>query len=147
MRGDDGMWATTLGWGHNRESGHGSNAVMAETSLTLHDRDAWFGRFEAVGKSAHDLALDESDEAFTVAKLQGGYTRYFAIWRGFNPGIGASLSVGFVPEELKAAYGGRVNFGFGVFLTFRPAGMMMHMGHEHGGGAGDHSHHDAAGAR
>lgn len=141
MRGDNGIWATTIGWGRNEESAHGSNALLLETSVTLQDRDSWFGRFEVAGKTAHDLALDESDEAFTVAKLQGGYTRYLDAWNGFKPGIGASLSAGFVPAELKAAYGSRVNMGFAVFLTLRPAAMLMHAGHGGGTGQVDHSHH------
>ena len=87
--------------------------------------NSWFGRFEAAGKTAHDLAVVESADAFTVAKLQGGYTRYLRTWRGLKPGVGASLSAGFVPERLKPAYGSRVNTGFGVFLTLRPAAMMM----------------------
>jgi len=146
MRGDNGIWATTLGWGRNEESGHGSNALLVETNLTLHDRDSCFGRFEVVGKTAHDLALGESNEALTVAKLQGGYTRYFDAWKGFKPGIGAAVSAGFVPERLKTAYGSRVNGGFAVFLTLRPAAMMMmmmHAGHEAGAGAADHSGHVA----
>jgi hypothetical protein len=126
---ENGIWATTLGWGRNAESGHGSNGVLIETSLTLQDRDSWFGRFEAVGKTAHDLGLAESDEAFTVAKLQGGYTWYLTTWRGLKPGVGGTLSAAFVPEGLKTAYGSRVNLGFGVFLTLRPATMMMHGGH------------------
>jgi hypothetical protein len=126
---ENGIWATTLGWGRNEESGHGSNGVLIETSLTLQDRDSWFGRFEAVGKTAHDLVLAESHEAFTVAKLQGGYTRYLTTWRGLKPGVGGTLSAAFVPEGLKTAYGSRVNLGFGVFLTLRPAALMMHGGH------------------
>lgn len=132
MRGDTGIWATTLAWGRNEESGHGANALLVETNLTLQDRDSVFGRFEIVGKTAHDLALTETEETFTVAKLQGGYTRYFDAWRGFKPGVGAALSAGFVPESLRPAYGSRVNTGFAVFLTFRPAAMtMMHPGHQH----------------
>ena len=38
-------------------------------------------------------------------------------------GIGASLSASFVPEGLEATYGHRVNTGFGVFVTLRPAAM------------------------
>jgi hypothetical protein len=91
----------------------------------FHDRDGWFGRFEAAGKTAHDLALGESDEAFTVAKLQGGYTRYLSARKGLKPGVGAAVSAGFVPEQLKGAYGSRVNVGFGVFVTLRPAAMSM----------------------
>ena len=130
MRGPQDIWATTLAWGRNHESGHGSNALLLETNLTIQDRDSWFGRFEAVSKTAHDLALagfdDESDGSFGVAKLQGGYTRYFQGWRGFKPGVGAALSAGFVPEDLKVVYGRRVNVGFGVFFSLRPSVMAMH---------------------
>jgi hypothetical protein len=137
--GEDDLWATTAGWGRNEESGHGTNALLIETNFVRHDRDSWFGRFEAVGKTAHDLALGESDETFTVAKLLGGYTRYFAAWKGLRPGIGAALSAGFVPADLKAAYGSRVNVGFGVFLTLRPAATTMMMDMSHGGMSMDRS--------
>ena len=152
--GEKGIWATTVGWGRNEESGHSSNALLVETNLTLQDLNSWFGRFEIAGKTSHDLAIAETEEDFTVAKLQGGYTRYLPAWKGLKPGIGAELSAGFVPDRLKTAYGSRVNAGFGVFLTLRPAAMMMHA--EHGGGAtttdhrqhttapaGDHSQHTA----
>ena len=133
----DGLWATTIAWGRNVEPSQGSNALLAESNLTLHDRDSWFGRFEVVGKTPHDLAIVESFETVAVAKLQGGYTRSLTTWRGLKPGVGGSLSVGFVPETFKAAYGRRANVGFGVFLTLRPAAMAMHGGHE---GAGAHQH-------
>ena len=123
---ENGIWATTIAWGRNEESGHGSNALLIETNLTWLDRDAWFGRFETVGKTSHDLAVAEADTAFTVAKLQGGYTRYFPAWNGLQPGIGGAASVGVVPEGLKRAYGRRANPGFGVFLTLRPGSRSPH---------------------
>jgi YHS domain-containing protein len=125
---ENSIWATTVGWGRNEESGHSSNALLLETNLTFDERDAWFGRFEAASKTAHDLAVGESADAFTVAKLQGGYTRYFSAWQGLKPGVGASVSAGFVPERLEPVYGRRINAGFGVFVTLRPAAMMMHGG-------------------
>lgn len=141
---ENGIWATTIAWGRNEESGHATNALLAETNLTLQDRDTWFGRFETALKTAHDLALPESIEESTVAKVQGGYTRYLAAWRGLKPGIGGSLSAGFVPERLKATYGSRVNAGFGVFVTLRPAAMTMHAGHAGEATApADHSQHAA----
>jgi hypothetical protein len=132
-------WATTVAWGHNEESGSSSNAFLAETSLTLQDRETWFGRFEAAAKTAHDLATAESADDFTVAKLQGGYTHYLAGWHGLKAGLGAAVSVGVVPGTLKAVYGSRTNVGFGVFMTLRPAmmthempaGMAMPMDHTH----------------
>jgi YHS domain-containing protein len=120
------VWATTVGWGRNGETGgRATNALLIETNLTVEDRDTWFGRFEAVGKSPHDLAVDIIADTITVGKVQGGYTRYAASWRGFKPGLGAEVSAGFVPRELQAAYGSRVNVGFGVFVTLRPVAMVM----------------------
>jgi len=58
-----------------------------------------------------------------VLKLQGGYTRYLSAWSGFQPGLGAALSVGIVPETLKPAYGSRANVGFAVYFTVRPAAL------------------------
>jgi len=115
------IWASTVGWGVNHEPGNdATHAFLAETNVTLDERNAWFGRFELSSKSGHDLAI-ESPDVFTVAKLQGGYTRYFGAWKSLKPGIGGELSAGFVPESLKSLYGSRVNAGFGVFVTLRPA--------------------------
>ena len=123
-----GIWATTVGWGRNAESiGERTNAFMAESSLTLRDRDAFYSRFEASQKSSHDLALP-GDAVFDVAKLQGGYTRYLATWEGLKPGIGVAMSAGFVPTELQPIYGGRVNAGVAVYLTLRPAAMTRDQG-------------------
>jgi hypothetical protein len=115
------IWASTVGWGRNQEPGaDATNALLAETNLTLDERNAWFGRFELSGKSGHDLAI-ESDDVFAVAKFQGGYTRYFDTRQGLKPGIGGALSAGIVPESLKPFYGGRLNVGVTVFVTIRPA--------------------------
>jgi hypothetical protein len=124
---DNSIWATTIGWGRNQESGQATQALLLETNLTFDERNTCFGRFEAASKTAHDLAVAESADAFTVAKVQGGYTRYFSAWRGLKPGVGASLSAGFVPQDLESAYGSRVNAGFGLFVTLRPAAMKMGM--------------------
>ncbi len=113
-------WATTLAWGRNQEPGRdATNALVAETNLTFNERHAWFGRFELSEKSGHDLAI-ESEELFTVAKLQAGYARYFAPRHSLQPGIGAGLSLGIVPESLHPYYGRRVNPGVAVFFTVRP---------------------------
>jgi len=116
------VWASTLAWGRNSEPGIATNAILAETNVTLEDRDAWFGRLEATGKTADDLDLvGVAGDAFTVGKLQGGYTRYLSAVRGFKPGVGVVVSLGLVPESLKTVYGGRINPGAGVFITLRPA--------------------------
>ncbi len=119
------IWATTVAWGRNAEADHASNALLIETNVTFDDRDTWFGRFELVGKTAHDLAVAAPPDDFTVAKVQGGYTRYLPVWNRFQPGFGAGISLGIVPEALKAAYGSRTNAGFGAYLTLRPAALRM----------------------
>jgi hypothetical protein len=115
------MWATTLAWGRNAEDGgDATHALMAESSVTLRDRDAIYGRAEWSHKSGHDLVVEPSHEIFTVAKLQAGYTRCLAARNGWSAGIGAAVSLGIVPDTLKAAYGQRFNTGGGVYLTLRP---------------------------
>jgi hypothetical protein len=117
----DSVWATTVAWGRNEEAGVATHSLMLETSVTLAERHAWFGRFEIGGRPAHDLHVEERNDVLTVGKLQGGYTRYFAPRRGVSPGIGGEVSAGLVPAYLAPRYGSRANAGVGVFLTVRPA--------------------------
>lgn len=126
-------WATTVAWGRNRETGEASSAWLLESSLTVRDRETYFGRFEVAGKSAHDLAVEDAPGSFSVAKLQGGYTKYFGppLLRSWAPGVGAAVSASFVPARLRSAYGGRVSIGAAAYLTLRPARV--------GGGSGSGS--------
>ena len=121
----DRVSASTFAWGRNSEEGRGTNALLIETNVTLQDRDTWFGRLEIVQKTPHDLDLAEAGDAFTVTKIQGGYTRYVNAVRGFKAGLGAAVSAGIVPSALKTAYGSRVNPGVAIFFTVRPAAMTM----------------------
>jgi len=114
------FWATTLGWGQNVESGEATNAALLESSVTLRDRDAFYGRIEWSQKSGHDLVVEPEENIFEVAKAQIGYARYLAAWKGWTPGIGAAVSAGLVPRAIESAYGNRVNAGFAVYLTLRP---------------------------
>lgn len=118
-----GLWASTIAWGRNAERfGAATNAVFVETNLSPDGRNTIFGRFEVVAKTAHDLALS-GDEIFTVAKVQGGYTRYFMKWKSVLGGVGAGASIGIVPRGLAASYGRRGNPGGNVYLTLTPAAM------------------------
>jgi YHS domain-containing protein len=117
------VWASTMGWGRNSESDHATNAFLLESSFTLAERDAWFGRLEILGKTPEDLAVTSPADTFALTKIQGGYTRYTRTFWGFRPGLGVEGSIGFVPAELRPVYGPRANVGAGVFLTVRPAMM------------------------
>jgi hypothetical protein len=115
------IWASTLAWGRNDERSRVSNAFLAETSVTVADRDVWFGRFEIGTKPAHDLHIHELfDDVLTLGKLQGGYTRFLATVSGLRFGVGGHLAAGFVPKVIEPQYGSRVNPGVGVFVTVRP---------------------------
>lgn len=119
------IWASTIGWGRNAESGgDATNALLFESSATVRNRDVWYGRFEWAEKSGHDLAVPEHG-IFDVTKLQGGYTRYLTSWKGLTPGVGGAVSLSIVPDSLQPAYGSRVNPGFGVYITLRPAPHQM----------------------
>jgi len=118
-------WASTLAWGRNLEEGEATHAGLLESNLTFDDRHTVFGRLEIAGKSAHDLHVHELEDVFTVGKLQAGYTRYLAPWRGMAPGIGAVFSASVVSPYLAQRYGRRVSPGLGVFLTMRPGGHRM----------------------
>ena len=121
---ENSLWATTIAWGRNAESGHrAANAFLAESTVTFRQRDTLFGRFELTAKSAHDLVVPQPPESFTVAKLQAGYTRYVRARSAFQPGVGAALSLGIVPDTLAATYGRQVNPGVAIFFTLRPAAM------------------------
>jgi len=120
------FWANTLAWGRNYERGLASHAFLAETSVTVNERDIWFGRFEVGGKPAHDLHIDElANAVLTVGKLQGGYTRYLATASGLRLGAGGYVSAGLVPKVIEPQYGGRANLGAGFFVTVRPAAHKM----------------------
>src|SRR5262245_51140561 len=96
--------ASTFAWGRNSELDLATNALLLETNITFNDRDTWFGRLKVTQKTAHDLDVPETQDTFTVAKLQGGYTRYVTAGSGFKAGIGGALSAGIVPKALEPAY-------------------------------------------
>ena len=123
--GSQNLWASTLAWGRNKESGVATQALLAETNVTIAERQIWFGRFEIGEKASHDLHAEEFHTVFTVGKLQGGYTRYLASASGVRLGVGGHVSASFVPELLEPRYGSRANLGVGVFLTVRPAAHKM----------------------
>jgi hypothetical protein len=97
---------------------------MLESSVSLRERHAFFGRAEVNGKPAHDLHVHESTGVFTVGKVQGGYIRYLSVRRGVQPGVGGTMSAALVPRALQPRYGG-VGVGVGAFLTLRPAAHQM----------------------
>jgi hypothetical protein len=128
--GAGGLWATTIAWGVNSARhvipGSGfvrqtSHAALLETSASTNGVETWFGRIEIVGKPAHDLHAEEfGATVFTVGKLQAGYERRVAAWKGLMTSVGATGSLSILPPLLGPTYGGRAVPGFGVFAAWRP---------------------------
>ena len=115
------IWATTIAWGRNRESGVATSAFLAETSAETSPRDLWFGRAEVVGKTPTDLALPlPGATVFTVGKAAVGYTRWLDETHGVRAGLGGSVGLSRVPTALTPFYGGRSPVEITVFLTIRP---------------------------
>ncbi len=112
--------AATVAWGTNSEVGTRTHAALAEGTLTLTPRHTVFARAEVAGKQGHDLHIHENETAvYTVGKLQGGYVRFLAPWRGVQAGFGGSVSAALVPAAIQPNYGG-VGWGIGIFATLRP---------------------------
>jgi hypothetical protein len=132
--GANGIWASTLAVGanHARESVSGgvldatTAAALVESALTLADRHTFFGRAELGGMPAHHLHAHEySASVFTIGKIQAGYVRSMAAWRGLVPGIGATAALSLLPSQLAPRYSGQVAPSFGVFLSLRAARHQM----------------------
>jgi hypothetical protein len=118
---NDRLSATTVAWGRNREADHATSAFLAETAIDVTRRDVLFARGEVTEKTAAELVLPlDTEDPFTVGKLQLGYTRWLAAGRGLRVGIGGSVGVSFVPDELKPFYGGRSAAEGAVYVTIRP---------------------------
>lgn len=125
-----GVWATTVAAGLNiaRETIVGvpvqqqTAALMAESSVSVSDRQTFFGRAEVLGMPAHHLhAADLGTGILTVGKLQAGYLLHLGSLKGMVPGIGATAAISLLPPALASRYGGGVAPGFGVFVNLRPA--------------------------
>jgi hypothetical protein len=115
------LWATTIAWGQNREAHHSAPAFVAETAVDVTAKDVLFARGEVVQKTGAELVLPaEHDEPFTIAKIQFGYTRWLAKGRGARAGVGGSVGVSLVPDDIEAAYGGSKAAEAAVYFTIRP---------------------------
>lgn len=123
-----GSWTATAAWGRNAEEGHATNAILAESTLALRERDVLSARVEAAEKTGEDLVIDApaDDERGWVAKLAVTYVRQLEARFGSNGallGLGAGASLSRVPAAFETAYDGRWPWGFVAFVSARPAPM------------------------
>jgi len=107
--GDDGLWATTLAFGHKDlrtqggGSGPGLSALLLESAFKPDGRWTVFGRAEWVQEN--ELAPG----VHPVGKVSLGAIRDVAVARHVKVGVGALVSGYALPQALKAAYGAPVS--------------------------------------
>jgi hypothetical protein len=120
-----GAWESALIWGANDHVGVAENSVVAETNLEIGRKNAVFGRAEYVRKSAQDLVLPNvnPEQQFDIRSLVGGLMREIAPIPGGSIGVGALVSVNFVPGAVESFYGTRTPSGFAVYVRVRPKRM------------------------
>ena len=102
----DGTWQTTLAWGRNRnDPGRTLDALLLESTLSLHQRHSFMGRVEVTEKDELFEPGDPlGDSAYTVGKIGLGYL-YDAIRSlHFAVGVGAYGTVSVVPDAIVSAY-------------------------------------------
>ena len=134
--GTDGQVASALIWGANKHSEEPnlSHSLLAESEAILDRSNTFFGRAEWVQKSAEDLVVETgapglpavlaggfpATEIFDVSTAELGYIRELARARWSTIGLGAAVTLNFVPSRLTSVYGSRTPVGVFVFLRLRP---------------------------
>jgi len=126
----NGNWATTLVWGHNRIRGRGqvANGYLAESTLRFSKHNFVWGRVENVDRSS-ELLLDGNPEppAFEetfLARVQAytaGYDREFMLLPRLATALGGEVTFYGKPALLTPLYGSHP-LGIVAFLRVRAAG-------------------------
>ncbi|MEP6591512.1 MAG: hypothetical protein ABJC19_10040 [Gemmatimonadota bacterium] len=125
--GEHGEWASALIYGGNHPrtagvSGLWQHSLLLETNAQLDARNAVFGRWTWVQKTAEELVVSSlpAETRFAITTVSVGYSRELATFRHTAFSLGARGEVGFIPSTLEAAYGTRHPAGFALFARLRP---------------------------
>ncbi len=100
-------WQTTLAWGRNiNKPGLALNAYLLESTLGFAKRHTVFGRVERVAKGELFADTDPlAGQSFNVGEATLGYVYDFAQLGNLAIGLGGLVSLAFIPEALRPAYG------------------------------------------
>lgn len=116
---ENGWWSTSLAWGRKVVEGHKDDAWALESSFNWKDWTA-FGRIERT-ENRELVEMEDEDHhgpAYKVAKASVGLVRDFRIAKHLKFGVGGLYAFNFVPNEIKALYGGNPNGAMG-FVRFK----------------------------
>ena len=104
---DGGNWASTLAWGRDENRpGHGLNAYLLESELTLGATHTLFARLERVQEDELFQAPSPlAGEVIGVSKLSLGYIHDWPLAEHLRFGLGGLLSLYSLPAAADSAYG------------------------------------------
>jgi hypothetical protein len=111
--------ALLAAWGQNRESHGNSNAWLFESNISWLDRNYLYSRAELVDKElphTHD-GVPQPVDLMQIGAFTLGYTRDLTVHTFGRIGLGADMTMYYVPGELQESYGAPVSFH--AFLRFR----------------------------
>jgi hypothetical protein len=113
-------WQTIFSWGRNNNlPGKALDGFLLESAIRFHNTHTLMSRFERVAK---DELFVESDplhgEEFTVHKITLGYVYDFPAWKHMKWGIGSSIDMNIIPEELKPSYSDNP-LGYMIFVRLK----------------------------
>jgi len=130
--GHDTNWSNTFVWGQNNATKEGKTQSFLVESNYQRGRDTVYFRWEHVGKSGHELVLNEAAHTriFPVAGYTLGYVRDLSHGKGIDIGLGTQFTINNRPDTLDRYYGDDLGYAFQFFLRIRPS-RDSHSGHEH----------------
>jgi heavy metal-binding protein len=130
--GRDTNWSNTFVWGQNNATEEGKTQSFLVESNYQRGRDTVYFRWEHVGKSGHELVLNEDAETriFPVSAYTLGYVRDLSHGNGIDIGLGTQVTINNRPDTLDRYYGDDLGYAFEFFLRIRPSAH-THGGHEH----------------
>src|SRR5262245_51481675 len=133
----DTNWSNTFVWGQNNATEEGKTQSFLIESNYQRGRDTVYFRWEHVGKSGHELVLNEAAHTriFPVAGYTLGYVRDLSHGNGIDIGLGTQFTINNRPDTLDRYYGDDLGYAFEFFLRIRPS--------RHSHGAHEHSEHVA----
>ena len=130
--GHDTNWSNTFVWGQNNATEEGKTQSFLIESNYQRGRDTVYFRWEHVGKSGHELVLNEAAHTriFPVAGYTLGYVRDLSHGNGIDIGLGTQFTINNRPDTLDRYYGDDLGYAFQFFLRIRPS-LHGHGEHEH----------------
>jgi hypothetical protein len=121
--GHDTNWSNTFVWGQNNATEEGKTQSFLIESNYQRGRDTVYFRWEHVGKSGHELVLNEAAETriFPVSAYTLGYVRDLSHGNGIDIGLGTQFTINNRPDTLDRYYGDDLGYAFEFFLRIRPS--------------------------